>query len=853
MVLNMKGISLVVLSLFVSLTLAADTFYPGYKLTSLNQTKTGLTGTLSLISPGPFGSDINTLALNVYYYTDSIVRVKITDPSTERWEVPNVIQLPLPTEAPDNLNYKINFSDAPFGFSLTRVDNLETVFNTTPSGNTTQFNGTIFEDQYIEFSTSLPSVPNIYGLGERVHAFRLDSTGSTYTIFNVDQGTPVDKNLYGSHPFYLDMRTNGLANGVFLLNSNAMDVYVGPGKITYKVVGGVIDLWFMLGPTPNQVVKQYHQIIGTPHMPAYWHLGYHQCRWGYYNLSLTMDVVNNFTYYNIPLETMWNDIDYMDSFEDFTLDPVNFPTEQMRSFIQSLHDNGQHYIMITDPGILAQKGYPPFVDGMEQDIFIKSADGKTPIVGEVWPGYTVFPDFLNPNTEDYWYDQISNFHKTGPQFDGLWIDMNEVSNFCTGQCGNIPTPSSASKLKYAPGFNPEKPPYLPGGQKLDWHTLNMTAIQNGSLIMYNTHNLFGWSEGIATKNVLESLFGTRSIVISRSTFAGSGNHNGHWLGDNNSDFDDLYYSMPGILDMNMFGIALVGADICGFNGNTTEELCTRWMQLGSFYPFMRNHNAIYQRSQEPYAFGPQLIQVSRDVIENRYSLLPYYYTLFYEANTYGGTLWRSLFFEFPTDTATFLLDRQVMVGPALLVSPVLQQNATTVSAYFPAAAWYDYTTGLTVGSTTTGSWITLPAPLEVINSHIRGGYIIPTQTPAMTTTLARKNPYSLVVALDQNGNSAGTLFIDDGESLDTVANGKYTLIAYQVIKNSLTNNIRKNGYSGVSSLYLNTVSVYGVQQAVTVVTLNNQKVPFTYSSKVLRLDVNGLNLGIDELFDLAWK
>jgi hypothetical protein len=110
----------------------------------------------------------------------------------------------------------------------------------------------------------------------------------------------------------------------------------------------------------------------------------------------------------------------------------------------------------------------------------------------------------------------------------------------------------------------------------------MCSDAEGALgLTYNTHSLYGLSETILTTRALESVLGKRSIVISRSTFPGSGAHGGHWLGDNDATWDDLYFSIPGLLSFSMFGIPLVGADICGFGGfvRASEELCTRWMQV----------------------------------------------------------------------------------------------------------------------------------------------------------------------------------------------------------------------------------------------------------------------------------
>ncbi|KFP91630.1 Sucrase-isomaltase, intestinal, partial [Apaloderma vittatum] len=223
--------------------------------------------------------------------------------------------------------------------------------------------------------------------------------------------------------------------------------------------------------------------------------------------------------------------------------------------------------------------YGSYDRGQSKKIWVNESDGVTPLIGEVWPGEAVYPDFTNPDCTSWWVEECKIFYDTVP-YDGIWIDMNEVSNFIRGSIKGC----AQNDLNY--------PPFTPCilDRLLFAKTICMDAVQKWGL-QYDVHSLYGYSMAISTRKAIESLFpGKRSFLFSRSTFIGSGNYTAHWLGDNAAIWDHLKWSIPGMLDFNLFGIPHVGADICGFFDNTTEELCTRWMQLGAFYPFARNHN-----------------------------------------------------------------------------------------------------------------------------------------------------------------------------------------------------------------------------------------------------------------------
>ncbi|KAL6305606.1 glycosyl hydrolases family 31-domain-containing protein [Sparassis latifolia] len=922
---------------------------PGYTLSSLTETASGLTAQLNLAGPAcnAFGQDISNLTLQVNYDTETRLHVNIFDTANAQFTIPpSVISLAPPSEigAAHTSDLVFNYEPAPFAFWVTRrsAPDEQPLFDTRiaslpqtpippviPGDGSTALDGfpLVFEDQYLQLTSALPRGTNIYGLGEVIASsgFRRDvgtddGVGTIQTMWARDIADPVDQNMYGSHPIYLEHRYNettktSQSHGVFHFSSAGSDTLLltPPSSpvslIEYRVIGGTLDFYFFAGPTPQTVIEQYGELIGLPTWQPAFGFGFHLCKWGYTNISETKEQVENMRAANIPLEVMWNDIDLYHALRDFTSDPVSFPAEEMREFIRKLAANYQHYIPIVDAGINHQANvtdiYDPYIRGTELDVWIKNPDGSQ-YIGQVWPGYTVFPDWFAENTQTFWTEALRNWSDSGIEFSGIWLDMNEVSSFCNYSCGtganlsdtSVPTvlPGSPGNLvtSYPEGYNAtlwgpsgnltvngsltygedqissnnlerrgvgageqtginvNSPPYAihNGFGPLNVHTVATNATHAGGYLELDVHNMWGLMEEKTTHLALQQIrHGKRPFLISRSTFPSTGRWSGHWLGDNFSLWAYMKHSIQGVLQFQLFQIPFVGPDTCGFEGNTDEELCNRWMQLSAFFPFYRNHNQLGALPQEPYRWD-SVAEASRVAIGIRYMLFPYWYTLFANASLYGTPAIRALFYEFPNEPELFAVDTQFLVGRDLLITPVLTPNVSTVEGIFPGAGqviWRDWYTHAAVNATPGGN-TTLSAPLGHINVHVRdGAAILLHPQPAYTIAETRASPYGLVVSQAADGYAFGTAYIDDGESLPPTAN---TTLTFRASSGRL--DVASTGSFDVEQK-LESLTVLGVQTRVSEVRVQgNLASTWTFIPEVEELVVKELALDLNSAASITW-
>jgi alpha-glucosidase len=495
-----------------------------------------------------------------------------------------------------------------------------------------------------------------FGCGERTSG--LDKTGSYQVFWNVDPPaghTASFNNIYSSVPFTLSL-VNGRAYGLFFDNTHRVEFDLAKAsvdRVYYGAEGGNVVYYVFCGSVPSDVLDRYTELTGRTPMPPLWSLGYQQCRYSYMDESELREVARNFRERDIPCDTLYLDIDYMDGYRVFTWNRETFPEPE--KLISELKEQGFNVVTIMDPGVKVDLHYPVYVEGGERDLFCKTVQGEE-FHNVVWPGICAFPDFTNPETREWWGENLRTLTDEGVA--GIWCDMNEPSLF-------VPRQSTMPGDVVHPGGPGAEPKY---------HA--------------QIHNTYG---SLMARSVREGLLrhrpDERPFAITRAGYAGLQRHALQWTGDNSSWWEHLWMSMPQLMNMGLSGVAWAGVDVGGFFDDCDGELLARFTEFGVFQPFCRNHTIKGSKQQEPWAFGEPYESVCRKMIRLRQRLLPYLYTLFEECHRTGTPIIRPLLFEYPYDETTYAMDDEFLVGNALLVAPITRPGIEHRHVYLPDGTW----------------------------------------------------------------------------------------------------------------------------------------------------------------------
>lgn len=655
-----------------------------------------------------------------------------------------------------------------------------------------------------EWRFVFPSALTLYGVPEHAADLPLRA-GQKYSLYNVDAfqySVNSTESLYGAIPFLMAYGPQH-STGVLFLNGAEMSVKLLDEAVPtceWHAETGIVDVFFFPGPTPTDVQRQHATITGPTVFPPYFALGYHQSRWNYVNSRDVLTVNQDFDQHHMPYDTLWLDIEHQDNKKTFTWDSFKFPDPLRMS--QELQKSGRHLVTIKDPFVKEDSGYDVFRQGSAEDYFVLAENGG-PYRGRCWPGKTVWPDFINGRTRAWYAHFFHENHYPGSRHIHTWVDMNEPSVFeeerGTMPKSNIHITDDGRKVRHGEVHNA-------------YGFYSLMAVYQGSLeaLREPDHPEVVGSNGLPVPYAELR----RPFILTRSFFPGSQRYAAMWTGDNTAKWSHLQNAIPELLSLSISNYPFVGCDVGGFFSNPSEELFVRWMQAGIFFPFFRSHNHFESRRREPWMVSVENQVHMRNALGLRYALLPYMYSTFYEAHISGDTVMKPLFYVFPEQPDLRESQSTFLLGSALLAHPVLYSAATEVSVVFPAfTMWYSFSTGQLVNGAV-GGGVSFPVDMSTIPLFIRGGHIVPVKRRVRrSAAAARYDPYTLYVALNDQGASSGTLYLDDGESF-MYQRGAYTHRQFLFSFNGDTFVLRNVEHFWSSSTYTHFFSLSAVEEVV---------------------------------------
>ncbi|GGP06979.1 alpha-xylosidase [Nonomuraea glycinis] len=513
----------------------------------------------------------------------------------------------------------------------------------------------------------------VYGLGERFGA--LVRNGQAIDIWNDDGGTSSEM-AYKNVPFYLTNR----GYGVFVNHPGRVSFEVGSetvSRVQFSAEGHDLEYLIIHGPTPAEILRRYTALTGRPALPPAWSFGL------WLSTSFTTDYdeatvtsfVDGMAERDLPLSVFHFDCFWMRQFRwcDFEWDPEVFPDPE--GMLKRLKDRGLKICLWINPYIGQASAL--FEEGMAAGHLLRRPDG-TVWQDDHWQAGRALVDFTSPAAREWYAGKLR----------GL-LDMG-VDSFKTDFGERVPT-----DVVYADGADPER-------------------MHNYYSLLYNetVHEVLTERRGPG-----------EAVLFARSATVGGQRLPVHWGGDCESTFEAMAESLRGGLSLGMAGFGFWSHDIGGFEGRPDPAVFKRWVAFGLLSSHSRLHGS--QSYRVPWLFDEESVDVLRSFTRLKARLMPYLYGAAVRASQEGMPVMRAMQLEFPGDRGCEYLDAQYMLGPDLLVAPVLSAGGE-VSYYVPAGVWTRLLDG-GGGDTVTGpGWHTERHGFDSLPLLVRPGAVLAT-------------------------------------------------------------------------------------------------------------------------------
>ena len=482
--------------------------------------------------------------------------------------------------------------------------------------------------RHVAASFSLAPDEKLFGCGESFT--RLNKRGQKLVLWTRDAYSTQTPYMYKPVPFFMSSR----GYGMFVHTSASLTLDLGHSYDGANVIyldDDMLDLFFFFG-TPKQILSEYTALTGRSPTPPLWSFGLWMGRESYYSQEEVREVASQLREKRIPSDMLHLDVGWLDvpHRNEFEFSRSRFPDPA--GMLSDLRDRGFRVSLWQHPYFNPKNKLHK--EAIEKGYVVLSANGKPPVDDAVL-------DLSNPEAVRWYQEKLASLLRMGAG--PLVADFGEA----------------------AP----------------------LSGIYHARASSFQEHNLYPLRYNKAVADITREIT-KESMIWARSAWAGSQRYPVHWSGDAETTDCSMAANLRAGLSLGLCGFSFWGHFIGGYATQSPPDLYLRWLAFAMLCSYGCCNGS---PPKEPWEYGEEFTDDFRRIVELRYRLMPYVYAQARLSAREGYPMVRALFFEFPEDLSSWLIEDEYLFGEDILVAPLMEEASRNV--YLPPGLWTDYQSG----------------------------------------------------------------------------------------------------------------------------------------------------------------